>query len=182
MLTRRETLAAGAGCLVAATWLATRASAVDVIEIHMKSDPSGGVVGFDPVGVLLQARQTVRWICDANVHTTTAYSPKNDGHSLRIPEAAQPWASDFLLPGKSFEVRLTVEGVYDYYCAPHEMAGMVGPIIVGHPSGPATLPFDYFKEQHKEWKPVPPAAQKAFPTVGDIMRQKVVRSALKFTQ
>jgi hypothetical protein len=49
------------------------------------------------------------------------------------------------MAGLSFEVTLTVEGVYDYYCTTHEMAGMVGRIIVGQPSGPGTLLFDYFK-------------------------------------
>ena len=28
----------------------------------------------------------------------------------------------------------TVEGVYDYYCVPHEHAGMVGRIVVGTPA------------------------------------------------
>lgn len=181
MLTRHATLGIASG--FALGWLFDgTGSAAEIVEIHMKSDTSGGVVGFDPVGVLLQAGQTVRWICDANVHTTTAYNPKNDNHSLRIPDAAQPWASDFLLPGKSFEVRLTVEGVYDYYCAPHEIAGMVGRLIVGHPSGPGTLPFDYFRAQGKDWKPVPPAAQRAFPRADEIMREKVVRSPLNFNK
>jgi hypothetical protein len=30
---------------------------------------------------------------------------------------------------------------------PHEMAGMVGRIIVGNPGGPGLLPFDYFMAQ-----------------------------------
>ena len=45
----------------------------------------------------------------------------------------------------------------DYSCAPHEVAGMVGRIVVGQPSGPGALPFDYFKGRPgtREWKPVP---------------------------
>src|SRR5205085_2886326 len=81
----------------------------------------------------------------------------NDSHSLRIPTSAQPWASDYLVdPGDRFEVVLTVPGVYDYFCTPHEMAGMVGRIIVGQPSGPGTLPFDYFKGDASKasWKEV----------------------------
>ena len=155
-------------------------SSGQVVEIRMKSDAGGGVVGFDPVGVLLQPGQIVRWICDANVHTTTAYSPKNDNHSLRIPETAAPWASGFLLPAQTFELKLTVEGVYDYYCAPHEMAGMVGRLIVGKAVGPGSLPFDYFVAQGRGWKPVPPAAEKVFPSVAEIERQRIVHSQLKF--
>lgn len=181
MLTRRAVIAASSGLLLSPL-LGGLSDAADVVEIRMKSDVTGGAVGFDPIGVLLQPGQTVRWICDANVHTTTAYSPKNDNHSLRIPKEAQSWASDFLLPGERFEVKLTVEGVYDYYCAPHEMAGMVGRLIVGHPSGPGALSFDYFKTDGKTWVAVPPAAQKAFPTVDEIMREKVVRSPLNFSK
>ncbi|HEX5471038.1 MAG TPA: plastocyanin/azurin family copper-binding protein [Lacipirellulaceae bacterium] len=181
MLTRRAVLSASGGVFVSAV-ISGRAAAADVVEIHMKSDPAGGVVGFDPVGVLLQPGQTVRWICDANVHTTTAYSPKNANHSLRIPKEAQPWASDFLQPGERFEVNLTVEGIYDYYCAPHEMAGMVGRLIVGQPGGTRALPFDYFKAEGKAWMIVPPAAQKAFPAIAEIMRKKVVRSPLNFSK
>lgn len=183
MLNRRTLLGVGGELLAGAllTCTSTTAAFAQVFEIHMKSDPMGGIVGFDPIGVMLQPGQIVRWICDANVHTTTAYSPKNDNHSLRIPEDAPPWASDFLLPGQTFEVKLTVEGVYDYFCMPHEAAGMVGRLVVGKPGGPGTLPFDYFMAQGKSWKPVPPAAQKAFPGIDEIVRRKVVPSPLKFS-
>jgi plastocyanin len=113
-----------------------------------------------------------------NVHTTTAYHPKNDMHSLRIPKSATPWNSGFLVnKGDHFDVTLTVEGVYDYYCMPHEQAGMVGRIVVGKPGGPGALPFDYFKGQPStsNWRPVPVVAQKAFPSVEIIMKQKIVR-------
>lgn len=74
------------------------------------------------------------------------------------------------------EVTLAVEGVYDYYCKPHEAAGMVGLLVVGAPGGPGTLPFDYFKGKPgtDNWRPVPPTARKAFPSIEAIMRQKVV--------
>lgn len=180
---RRMVVAAGAGLLAGAV---DRRSAYatgkpSTLDIHMKSDALGAVVGFDPVGLLLEPGQTVRWICDANVHTATAYSPVNDNHSLRIPDKAKPWNSGFLLPGKDFAVTLTVEGVYDYYCIPHEAAGMVGRLIVGKPAGPGTLPFDYFKKEGKSWQPVPIAAQKAFPTIEEIMQRKIVPSPLNFS-
>lgn len=181
---RRTLLAAGASLVSgAAIRRSTRASGRPaVVEIHMKSDKLGTIVGFDPVGRLLEPGQRVRWVCDANVHTTTAYSPVNDNHSLRIPENARPWNSGYLLPGQRFEVTLTVEGVYDYFCASHEMAGMVGRLTVGRPTGPGALPFDYFVKEGKKWQPMPPAAQKAFPGIDDIMRRKVVPSPLNFSK
>ncbi|MGH7914702.1 MAG: plastocyanin/azurin family copper-binding protein [Candidatus Binataceae bacterium] len=176
-------LEAAGGFMLGAVIREARAASppAHVLEIHMRSDATGAVVGFDPVGVHLAPGSTVRWVCDANVHTTTAYSPRNANHSQRIPVSAQPWASGYLMPGQHFEVTLTVEGVYDYYCLPHEQAGMVGRLIVGRPSGPGALPFDYFVAQGRHWLPVPPAAQTAFPSVDDIMRRRVVSSGLNFS-
>ena len=57
---------------------------------------------------------------------------------------------------------------------------MVGRLVVGRPIGPGALPFDYFKMKGEKWNSVPPAAQQAFPTVSNIMENKVVRSRLKF--
>ena len=179
-LTRRVALRAGglllASLAVPALVRPTRAS--DVVEIRLRSDTLGTRVWFEPIGVLIEPGQTVRWVNQANVHTSTAYHPDNDGHALRIPEAAEPWDSGYLVePGDRFEVTLTVPGVYDYFCAPHEIAGMVGRIIVGQPAGPGTLPFDYFKGDPaaRDWRPVPAAAQAAFPAIEAIMNERVVR-------
>ncbi|MGH2607573.1 MAG: hypothetical protein ACRDHF_00670 [Tepidiformaceae bacterium] len=52
--------------------------------------------------------------------------------------------------------------------------------VVGQPSGPGALPFDYFKNRlgTTAWKSVPEAAQKAFPSVEQIMKTRVVRRAV----
>ena len=176
MVPRRAFLRAG-GLVLASLALPRPTRAAAVTEIRMLSDPRGTDVRFDPIGLWIEPGRTVRWVVVANVHTTAAYHPKNDNHSLRIPEGAEPWDSGYLVkPGDHFEVTLTVEGVYDYYCMPHEAAGMVGRIVVGHPAGPGTLPFDYFKGRPdmKTWKPVPEAAQKAFPSIDAILKQKTV--------
>ena len=148
------------------------------VEVHMRATARGEEGWFDPVGLWVAPGQTVRWLLHHDVHTTTAYHPENDGHSLRIPERAEPWDSGFLVqPGAHFDVTFTVEGVYDYFCLPHEAAGMVGRLVVGRPSGPGTLAFDYFKGRPgaEGWLPVPEAAQEAFPTIERIMAARVVR-------
>jgi len=106
---------------------------------------------------------TIRWIVQSNVHTTTAYHPANGDYPQRIPDGADPWDSGYLTePGASFSVTLTAEGVYDYFCRPHEGAGMVGRIIVGRPAGPgATAPGDE----------LPPPARQAFPSIEEIMKR-----------
>ena len=178
-MTRRGFLTTG-GLALAGLAVPPPARSAGVVDIHMRSDPRGEAVWFDPIGALIEPGQTVRWIVDANVHTTTAYHPKYVKHSLRIPDGATPWDSGFLVnPGVHFEITLTVEGVYDYFCSPHELAGMVGRLIVGRPVGPGALPFDYFRGRPEaaDWLPVPEAAQKAFPPIAQIVRQRIVRRA-----
>ena len=180
MIGRRQLLLAGGGALAGLLLSDIRRSRAAAVDIHMRSDRDGARVGFDPVGLLIEPGATVRWVCDANVHSVSAYHPDNDGHSLRIPETAAPWASDYLQSGQEFAVTLTVPGAYDYYCTPHEAAGMVGRIIVGRPGGPATLPFDYFVAQGRHWLLVPVEAQRAFPAIATILARRIIPSPVAF--
>lgn len=177
-LARRSFLKAGGGCLAGLALARGPRAGAPLVEIAMRSDPQGAQVWFDPIGLKVEPGTTVRWLIHENVHTTTAYHPANASHPLRIPEEALPWNSDYLQePGMHFDVTLMVPGVYDYFCVPHEAAGMVGRIIVGAPAGPGTLPFDYFagRPEAEGWLEVPPAAQAAFPAIDEIMRDGLVR-------
>lgn len=130
---RRRAFLWGGGGFAAALSLSPRlAFAGSVVEIVMAGRPDGSRVWFDPYGVLIRPGDTVRWTNrdKGNSHTATAYAPENDDHPRRIPEGARAFDSDYLLPGESFEVTFDVPGVYDYYCIPHELAGMVGRIVV----------------------------------------------------
>jgi plastocyanin len=179
MITRRILLQSSA-CAFAGLALPAHvrsATEQNVVTIRMWGSQDGSHVAFDPIGLLVQPGQIIRWLLDSSVHTTTAYHPDNGGRSLRIPKGAKPWDSGYLVnPGEHFDVTLTVEGVYDYFCLPHEQAGMVGRIIVGKPDGPGALPFDYFKADPAtaKWLPVPAAAARAFPSIDDMMRHKRV--------
>ena len=150
----------------------------EVVTIRMIQSPDGMRVYFDLLGVHIAPGQTVRWVQESGYHTTTAYHPSNGNHELRIPEGAEPWDSGILQThapekGSTFEHTFTIEGVYDYFCRPHEAAGMVGRIIVGRPlKGPGTRPFNY--DPQKGWKPVPPEAQKEFPSVSRILEKGIV--------
>ena len=111
------------------------ARGTEAAEISMRGDASGSNVSFDPIGLHMEPGGSVRWTNrdQGNSHTATACHPSVDNHPLRIPSGAQPFDSDYLLPGESFALTLTIEGVYDYFCIPHEHAGMVGRIVVGRP-------------------------------------------------
>ncbi|HLQ84827.1 MAG TPA: plastocyanin/azurin family copper-binding protein [Salinisphaeraceae bacterium] len=171
---RRDFLRTGGTLLAGAALAPGAVFATQATVIKMISKNVGAAVTFDPIGLYLaEVGQTVRWHCVSGVHTTTAYHPDNGEHSLRIPENAEPWDSGYLQVGDTFEYTFTVPGVYDYFCLPHELAGMVGRIIVADVSGPGAKPFDYFKDEPgtKDWQPVPAAAQKNFPSIEAIMQQ-----------
>jgi hypothetical protein len=86
-----------------------------------------------------------------------------------MPKEAKPWNSDYLLPGESFSVSFIEEGVYDYYCIPHEQAGMVGRIVVGAPETHGWLQFADADGT------LPPEALEGFPAVQEIMAKGTVR-------
>lgn len=163
---RRQFLALGGG-LGAALFLprGLRAATTEVIE--MRGTARGEQVWFTPRGLAVPIGTVLHFVNSdrGNSHTTTAYHPDIYDRARRIPALATPWDSDFLLPDESFEVTLTVPGVYDYYCIPHEMAGMVGRIVVGQPGdagweGPSADTDD-----------ISPEALAALPSVDDILAQ-----------
>ncbi|GEO13679.1 plastocyanin/azurin family copper-binding protein [Microvirga aerophila] len=175
MVSRRYILRIGGG-LLAGLLLPRLPLAAEAVEIRMQGNADGSHVWFDPVGLRVETGQTIRWINldPGNSHTATAYHPKNFERPLRIPGGAEPWDSDYLLPNETFSITLAVEGVYDFYCVPHEHAGMVGRIIVGQPG---RFPAADLSVQATGGEPIPEIALRAFPSVDEIMRQGVVRPA-----
>jgi plastocyanin len=165
ILTRRQALWTGGAFLAGLPFGAVLGAGAGVVEIIMHGNADGSKVWFDPIGALLDPGQRVRWTNRdrGNAHTSTAYHPDNDGHPLRIPAGARPWNSDYLLPDQSFEALLTEPGVYDYFCVPHEHAGMVGRLVVAEPGAAvAALP---------EGSPIAGLQADPFPSVEDIVRR-----------
>ena len=170
MRNRRQVLMLGGGALAALAAPAVLRAAGPAV-IGMKGTARGEHVWFTPTGLAVGAGTVIRFINrdPGNSHTATAYHPDILDRQRRIPAAAVPWDSDFLLPDQQFEVLLDVPGVYDFYCQPHELAGMVGRIVVGRPGrdagwqGPAADSDD-----------LPEAALAAFPSVETILAQGAV--------
>jgi plastocyanin len=138
------------------------------VDITMSGNADGSRVWFEPIGLLIRPGQTVRWTNrdPGNSHTTTAYHPDNDSHPLRIPAGARSWNSDYLLPDESFETVLNAPGVYDYYCIPHEHAGMVGRLIVAEEGAP--IP------EGPQGSPIEGLEADLFPPVEEIIQQERV--------
>lgn len=119
-----------------------------------------GTFFFDPVALKINVGDTISWFQISDLHSTTAYHPSNR-KELRIPAKAKPWDSGILGTqgrGLVFSHTFDVEGVYDYFCIPHEALGMVGRFVVGKPDagGPASKPVT---------QGIPPAGQKVLPTI-----------------
>ncbi len=90
---------------------------------------------FFPDRLRIQPGQTVTFVLQSGGHSATAYHPKNNNrYNSRIPEGAEPWDTDLLVQkGTPFSWTFQAEGVYHYFCRPHESVGMVGAIVVGKP-------------------------------------------------
>jgi len=170
ILTRRRVLEVGGGILAAL--LARPAAAMSAsVEIAMQGRPDGSHVWFDPIGLHIEPGQTVRWINRdrGNSHTVTSYHPEIFDRPRRIPAKAKAWDSGYLLPEETFSVRFDEEGVYDYYCVPHEHAGMVGRIVVGK------SPAVEAAAETAGLTPLPEAALNGFPQVEEIIDNGIVR-------
>lgn len=92
-----------------------------------------GTYHFDPHAARVEVGGTVTFHNESGSHSATAYHPDNDQPQL-VPGGATSWDSSLLSEaGAKFEHTFETEGVYHYYCTPHETAGMIGSIIVGEP-------------------------------------------------
>lgn len=92
-----------------------------------------GEAHFNPHVTRIEHGGTVSWVLESGRHTATAYHPENDEPRL-VPDGTDAWASGTLSEeGETFERTFDTEGVYHYYCVPHERGGMIGSVIVGEP-------------------------------------------------
>jgi plastocyanin len=87
---------------------------------------------FSPAEITIAPGDTVTWVNNTDVvHTSTA-DPElaEDPNNVQLPEGAETWHSGNIEPGEEYSVTLDVPGTYMYICYPHELAGMLGVIIV----------------------------------------------------
>lgn len=92
---------------------------------------------YAPEEAHVHVGDTVQWTNPSQaMHTVTADASLADEPetSVRLPEGAEPFDSGEIDPGESWSRTFDVEGRYVYFCIPHELAGMVGTLVV-HPEG-----------------------------------------------
>lgn len=92
---------------------------------------------FAPDTVRIRVGQTVRWRNSSDVlHTVTADPARAaDASHVSLPDGAETFDSGNIEPGSTFEHTFSVAGTYQYFCIPHELAGMVGWVIVSESEG-----------------------------------------------
>lgn len=148
MFTRRRLLQGVGGLALAAGLVQTVKASGKIHEIHMVIEPVEGrelpEFYFEPVGLWLRPGDSVRWIAASPHHTVTAYH-RQHAKVHRVPEGVGPFSSPVVPVGQSWEYTFEIPGVYDYWCAPHEVYGMAGRLVVDYPvRGPAREPVTDF--------------------------------------
>lgn len=105
---------------------------VDHAEVAVNTTDDGEQ-HFNPHVTRVTVGGRVSWVLESGVHTATAYHPEN-GQPRLVPEGTAAWDSGRLSEqGETFEHTFDTEGVYHYYCRPHEQLGMIGTVVVGDP-------------------------------------------------
>ena len=92
----------------------------------------GNQLTFEPASLTIKAGETVEFLNGSPlVHTVTAAPPKaSNADNVSLPEGAETFDSGNLASGESFSHTFTEPGTYQYFCIPHEAAGMTGTIVV----------------------------------------------------
>lgn len=94
---------------------------------------------FEPTGLAVEVGDTVQFNLATPHHNVNAYHPAF-GYTQRVPQDVPPYSSPILAAGDYWLYTFESEGVHNIMCAPHELFGMVGSIVVGSATGPAANP------------------------------------------
>lgn len=123
IVSRRRTLTLASAALVA-PFLNRRAVAETLHEVQMVNnhpEDSRRLMVFFPEIVRAQPGDTIRFLSVDNNHNTEAFD-------TMLPDGAEGWRSPI---GQDFDLTLTIEGAYGYFCTPHRSLGMVGLLLIG---------------------------------------------------
>lgn len=87
---------------------------------------------FEPANPTISVGDTVVWVNAGKLPHTTTDDPDlvRTSANSELPEGASAWDSGVSSEGEEFRVVFTVPGRYAYVCSLHEMAGMLGSLLV----------------------------------------------------
>lgn len=107
---------------------------------------------FEPTGLAIDVGDTVRFDLATPHHNVNAYHPAF-GYTQRVPDSVPAYSSPILSVDEYWLYTFETEGVHNIMCAPHELFGMVGSIVVGSPAGPAANPVGEAPAPTEESRP-----------------------------
>ena len=105
-------------------------NSTDTLRIEVKGTGNGSEARFEPAVAKVQPGTVIEFTVTEGLHTVTAYHPDNR-RPRRIPESVDSFDSGLLKPGESWLLKIDSDGVYDYFCLPHERMGHAGRIVSG---------------------------------------------------
>ena len=116
------------------------------VEMIIAGGPDGTEFYFEPVGLHIQAGDTVRFLGVSPHHNVVAYHGQH-GKEHRVPEGVPPFSSPIVPVTESWEYTFDIEGTYDLWCGPHEAWGMAMRVVVGEAGGPAETKVTNFSPE-----------------------------------
>ncbi|WP_132061312.1 plastocyanin/azurin family copper-binding protein [Halorussus amylolyticus] len=129
-VTRRGFLRTATGAAAAAGAAGT-AAAQDGGGTEEVTVGPGGSLAYDPDSLEITPGTTVVWVWDSDNHNVVP-SEAPDDSSFEGTEGGDDETYD---TGHEYEHTFETEGDYEYYCTPHETAGMTATITVSADAG-----------------------------------------------
>nr|BAA84778.1 pre-apoplastocyanin [Pseudopediastrum boryanum]BAE00063.1 plastocyanin precursor [Pseudopediastrum boryanum] len=113
-----------AGVAVSSLALAFAAGADATVKLGADS----GALVFDPATVTIKAGESVSWVNNAGYPHNIVF----DEDSIPGGENADALSHEDYLnaPGETVSSKFATAGTYEYYCEPHQGAGMKGKVVV----------------------------------------------------
>lgn len=111
---------------------------------------------FEPAGLHVRPGDVVLFSAETPDHAVAAYHERH-GRQNRVPDGAPPVSSPLIPVGGSWLYRFDREGVYDLYCPPHQLFGMVMRVVV---NGGGEVPAPSIERTGR-----PPGEENAIPSI-----------------
>lgn len=91
--------------------------------------PNGNLV-FSPATATLHAGDTVKWVWQSGGHTVTSGTGCAADNAFCSPNDQGCGSGATSNSGATYSRTFTQSGSFDYFCAPHCQAGMIGKVVV----------------------------------------------------
>ena len=122
---RRDFLRTAGGATAAAGAVSASGSAAAQTTKEVVVGPGGNLV-FDPETVYVKPGDTVNFVLESDGHNIVVESQPDDANW----EGTEGGAGDLYDTDHEHSHTFETKGEYQYFCAPHKGAGMVGTVVV----------------------------------------------------